>query len=456
MGQHIEARGWMVTADRGYGPRTYRAYVPHLLSGWEPDLSEPDHEAVAEADRALSAIGSLPLSDMGSALARWMAARDESIRSSLIEGVGSTETGLAWARYMDATGRPVSDQNDALTLGAAKQVASAVALGAEMRAGRDCDLDDILDIHRSLFDGTRDRSLGGVLRDEPMWVGSAGCLVDEATFVAPPQDHVPRLMDDLVAYLNTSTHPPVIKAAVAHAQFETIHPFGDGNGRTGRAIIHTVLNAAGRAQGAVPISTTLNADIRSYYAALTAMQSVECDRDDTDARSAGLRPWLRLFSSACEDAARQAARSARRVEAIAARWLAAGRFRAGSAAAALVAELPTMPVLDAAMVAERLQVAPRAARRALASLEAADIVRSTGGRRNRRYQAPDLVGLLRQMAPDGGPPIHGWADQARTEVTAESLTQRTFQRCGHYGVRANLPCRLPSGHSGHHRYQPPR
>ena len=207
MGQYVEARGWMVTAGGGYGPRSYRAHVPHPLSGWDPVLSEADHEAATGADRALRAISSLPLSDMGTAIARWMAARDESIRSSLIEGVGSTETGLAWARYMDATGRAVSDQNDALTLGAAKQVASAVALGAEMRSGRDCDLDDILDVHNSLFAGTRDRSLGGVLRNEPMWVGPPGCLVDEATFVAPPQDDVRELMDDLVAYLNASTHP---------------------------------------------------------------------------------------------------------------------------------------------------------------------------------------------------------------------------------------------------------
>lgn len=242
---------------------------------------------------------------------------------------------------------------------------------------------------------------------------------------------------------------------MAHVQFETIHPFVDGNGRTGRAIIHTVLNAAGRAHGTVPISTTLSNDRRAYYAALNAMQSIECDRDDTDARSAGLRPWLRLFSSACEEAAQQAARLARRVEAIAARWQAAGRFRAGSAAAALVSELPSMPILDAVMVAERLQIAPRAARRALASLEAAGIVSSTGGRRNRRYQAPALVGLLRQMAPDGGPPIHGWADQPRTESPAGALGQKEFQRCKHHGVRSSLQCRLPDGHDGHHRYQPP-
>ena len=445
----------MVTASGGYGPRAYRAYVPHPLAGWEPALSESDQQAVADADRALGSINSLPLSDMGTAIARWMAARDESIRSSLIEGVGSTEAGLAWARYMDATGRPVSDQNDALTLGASQQVASAIALGAEMRSGRVCDLDDILDIHKSLFDGTRDRSLGGVLRDEPIWVGPPGCLVDDASFVAPPPEYLPKLMGDLIEYLNTSAHPPVLKAAVTHVQFETIHPFADGNGRTGRALIHTVLNAAGRARGAVPISTMLNSDLRSYYAALNAMQSVECDRQATDARSSGLSPWLGLFSGACQEAAQQAARSAGRVEAIAARWKSVKPFRAGSAAAALVAELPSMPVLDADMVAERLQVATRTARRALASLEAAGIVDSTGGRRNRRYQATDLVGLLRELAPDGGPPIHGWTVRPYTGPATETLKLRESQLCEHHGTRSKLQCRLPNGHAGHHRYRSP-
>ena len=455
MGQYVEADAWMVTA-RGYGPRTYRAFVPHPLSGWDPVLSVEDLDAASAGDRALGAIASLPRTGLGGAIADWMAARDESIRSSIIEGVASTEPGLAWARYMDAAGRPVSDHNDALTLGAVRQLTFAVALGSKMRGGDACRIGDILEMHETLFSGTRDRGMGGVLRDEPIWVGPPGCLVDDATFVAPPPDRVPELMADLVDYLNASTHHPVLKAAVAHAQFESIHPFEDGNGRAGRAIIHTVLNAAGAARGAVPISTTLSHDRQRYYDALNAMH-VECAREDTLARTAAVRPWLTVLSGACQDAARHAAASSRRVEGIAARWHAAGRFRSGSAASRLLAELPSMPVLDTEMAARRLGITPKSARRAVAALESAGVVSGIGGRRNRRYWVPDLVGLMQQVDPDGGPPIHGWTPQRqhpRAEPATPDQAQQPTQQCPHYGARSGRRCRLPVGHAGQHRYPP--
>ena len=452
VGQHVEASAWMRTAG-GYGRRSYRAYVPHPLKGWDPVLSADDLEALTAADRALISILSLPWTDMGASIADWMTARDESIRSSMIEGVVSTESGLAWARYLDAAGRAVSDENDALTLGAAKQITHAVNLGVQMKAGGTCRLDDVLDLHKALFVGTRDRAIGGVLRDEPIWVGPPGCLVDDATFVAPPPDRVPGLMSDLIEYLNMSRHPAPLKAAVAHAQFETIHPFEDGNGRTGRALIHTVLNAADTARGAVAISTTLSDNRRTYYDALHAAQSIECDRGDALARTAALRSWLRVFNRACQDAAQAATASARRVEAISARWQAAGRFRRDSAAARLLPLLPSMPVLDAEMVAKRLGISRKAARRALNSLESAGIVGATGGRRHRRYHTPDLVSVLRRMGPDGGPTGVGRGSRADASA-APGRVVPSRQQCQHVGVRSERRCWLPAGHAGQHRYPP--
>ena len=435
----------------GFGNRAYRAYVPHPLRGWEPSLSAEDVNAVTAADRALVAAAGRPKTDLGGAIAGWMMARDESIRSSVIEGVAATESGLAWARYMDQAGRPVSDENEALTLGAAKQVAAAVELGYELRAGSVCTSDDILDIHRVLFAGTRDRAIGGVLRGIPIWVGPPGCLVEDASFVAPPAGLVPELLDDLVGYLNTSDHPAVLRAAIVHAQFETIHPFEDGNGRTGRALIQTVLNAAGLADGAVPISAALGRDRASYYDALNATRVV-CDPDDAAARSNGLHWWLTVFGNSCEEAEQQAASAARTVEAMAARWRAAARFRRGSAAAALLEALPSMPVLDAELVSERLAVTTRAARTALSALEAAGIVTAAGGRRNRRYTVPEMVGMLRDMSPDGGLVRRG----GEGAMLAEDLPEAPLERiaCGHIGPRTKMHCWLSKGHRGQHRYPP--
>lgn len=360
-----------------------------------------------------------------------MMARDESVRSSIMEGVESTGAGLAWAQYMDQVDRPVSDENDALTLGAAKQTAAAVELGSKMRFGAACSVDDVLELHSLLFDGTRDADIGGVLRDAPIWIGPPGCLVDDASFVAPPEGHVPPLLDDLVDYLNRSGHPPVLKAAVAHCQFETIHPFTDGNGRTGRALIHTVLNATGAAHGTLPVSTAISNDRSGYYQALNATRAV-CAADDAASRSSALRPWLSLFARSCQDACEQAASTARNAEALTERWQAAGGFRSDSTAAALLQVLPTMPVLDAAAAAKRLDVTEQAARNALRSLEAAGIVIRAGGRRNLRFTVPEIVESLRQTGPDGGRPLP--------------------PSCGFTGPRSQERCYLPRGHRGQHRY----
>ncbi len=292
----------------GFGRRTYRAFVPHPLAGWEPSLSGDALNALTAADRALALTAALPQTSLGGTLAEWMLTRDESIRSSVIEGVASTEPGLEWARYLDQAGRPVSDENDALTLGATKQIAAAVDLGLKMRAGHTATTEEILDIHRRLFAGTRDRDIGGSWRDQPIWVGPAGCLVEDASFVPPPAEHVSGLMSDLVGYLNTSSHPPVLRAAIVHAQFETIHPFEDGNGRTGRAIIHAVLVSAGLTNAAIPISTALSSDRSRYYGALNATRAM-CAPVDATARSNATHEWLSVFSDACEQASRQAGRS---------------------------------------------------------------------------------------------------------------------------------------------------
>lgn len=89
----------------------------------------------------------------------------------------------------------------------------------------------------------------------------------------PPPERVKELMEDLVAFMNRGDLPPVVQAAIAHAQFEIIHPFADGNGRVGRALIHVVLRRRGLAPRYVPpVSLVLAADARAYVAGLTAFR----------------------------------------------------------------------------------------------------------------------------------------------------------------------------------------
>ncbi len=176
----------------GYGRRAYHAYAPHTLAGWSPTLNADSVNAVTTAERALAATTDGAHTTLGDSLLDWMMVRDESIRSSVMEGVEATVSGLEWARYADQAGRPVSDENDALTLGAAKQVAAAVELGHKIRAGHRATPDDILKMHGCLFEGTRDRAIGGLQRTEPIWIGPPGYLTetpgwpDAATTVHDP------------------------------------------------------------------------------------------------------------------------------------------------------------------------------------------------------------------------------------------------------------------------------
>ena len=450
VGRYAIAEDWMATPT-GYGRRRYRGYVPYPLSGWSPLLDAAVVQAVAAATRSLETISAVHDRFPRAALVDWVLARDESIRSSLMEGVTTTAEALVWAHYMDEAGKSISDENDALTLGAVKQVGEAVSLGERMRSGHACTVEDIRSVHRALFKDTRDRTVGGELRDGPIWVGPAGCRIDEASFVAPPKESVAELVDDLAAYLNSTEHPAVIQAAVVHAQFETIHPFNDGNGRTGRALVHTILTARGLARGAVPVSTVLGARLSEYYEALNATRVV-CDADDSQTRSAGLTRWLSLFCEACSEAERSATTAAALAADTAARWEDRTSFRSGSGAAALLKVLPSMPVFDTEMAADRLGVTRKVARSAIASLERTHIVEPGGGRRNRRYSVPEIVELLRAMRPDSA-----LAPSARARAPAPARVPALNPEvaeigCGHRGVRTRRLCMLPKGHGGQHRY----
>ena len=115
-------------------------------------------------------------------------------------------------------------------------------------------VDDIVALHAALLPDERHHGL----REVQNWIGGSNWHPLDADFVPPPWDQVARLLDDLVGFLNGSSTGPLIQAALVHAQFETIHPFTDGNGRVGRALIHTVLARRGLAPGAVlPISLVL-------------------------------------------------------------------------------------------------------------------------------------------------------------------------------------------------------
>lgn len=135
----------------------------------------------------------------------------------------------------------------------------------------------ILELHAVLME-QHARHTPGEWRTEPAWIGKASDSPLGAEFVAPHHEYVLGLASDLVAFINDPTVPALLSAAVGHAQFETIHSFTDGNGRTGRALVQAMLKHCGVTRNvAVPVSAGLLADVEGYHAALTAYRTGDLD-----------------------------------------------------------------------------------------------------------------------------------------------------------------------------------
>jgi Fic family protein len=218
---------------------------------------------------------------------------------------------------------------------------------------------------------------------------------------------VPDLLVDLCQFCSGEGLPGLGQAAIAHAQFETIHPFVDGNGRTGRALIHVILRRRGLAPRLLPpISLVLATWSRSYIDGLVATRYR--GRADSTAAREGLNRWVALFATATRRAVDDAFAFEATVEDIQRVWRAAlGRVRAGSAVERLLQVLPGAPVISIGAAAELIGRSFQATNEAIRRLEEAAVVSQvTVGRRNRAYEARAIIdaftALERRLASPAG------------------------------------------------------
>jgi Fic family protein len=243
----------------------------------------------------------------------------------------------------------------------------------------------LIEVHRILFEGTRDEQRGGEIREEQNWIGGAASNPRGAEFIPPPPELVPDLVDDLCAFCNRLDLPAAIQAAIAHVQFETIHPFFDGNGRVGRALILIILRRRGLAKSYLPpVSLILAGDADHYVAGLSSWR--RGDEDD----------WYGVFIDALSRAASGARHFAADVAVMQQRWLEqAGNPRIGSGPRRLIELLPSRPIINVRTAAELLGGSEERARQAIARLERAEVLRPTSvARRNRAWECIGLFELL--------------------------------------------------------------
>jgi Fic family protein len=367
----------------------YEAYVPDPLVGRPFRLDGAVAADVADAEAAVTRFDAqaVALADT-EALARLLL-RAESVASSKIEGLEVGGRRLLRAEAATALGEDAGDVTATEVLGNIRSM--TWALGA-LGEGDDITLDHLLEAHRRLLDGTRLQEFGGKIRDDQNWIGGSSFNPCTAEFVTPPPEMVRDLMDDLCAFCNADNLPAIVQAAMAHAQFETIHPFVDGNGRIGRALVHLVLRRRRLAVRVLPpISLILATWSQDYVAGLTATRYI--GKPTSDLASAGANQWIALFATACRRAIEDAETFERRVSALQVRWRdRLGKVRDKSAADLLINALPGAPIVTVNGAADLISRTFQATNQAIDRLVAAKILRQVNvGQRNRAFEAPELV-----------------------------------------------------------------
>lgn len=226
------------------------------------------------------------------------------------------------------------------------------------------------------------------------------------------------LLDDLLAYVNRDDHSPLVQAALAHAQFETIHPFADGNGRTGRALVHVVLRRRGLAPAFVPpVSLVLATWSDTYVAGLMSFRHLA--EPDSPERSTAAAEWLRLFATATRRACIDAERYADQIDAMTAGWRKRlGWVRNNSSTDLLLGVLPGAPVVSVESASALIGRSKARTSGAVNALADAGILRqrNLGRQRYRVFEATDVLdlftGLERALASRSGdtaatPPARG-------------------------------------------------
>ncbi|GIG23959.1 Fic family protein [Cellulomonas denverensis] len=298
--------------------------------------------------------------------------RTEAIASSRIEEELTTVDQLARAQYgisAPRTARTVKGAIDGLTL-------------LVDRSTDGVGLDDILAAHRPLMaDDAEDRWYAGRLREMQNWIGGSNRSPAGAVHVPPEPGRVPGLMADLVAFMRRTDIDPVLHAAVAHSQFESIHPFTDGNGRVGRSLINGVWRYRGvTTRMAVPVASAIVADREHYFGLVN------------DYRSGEIEPFALYLAHATIRAAEEAAVSAERLVTLPERWREQVRPRGGSAVAALLPMLTSTPIVDAHDVARMTGASPARAYAAIERLVDAEVLRPiTQSRRDMAWAAGDVL-----------------------------------------------------------------
>ena len=301
--------------------------------------------------------------------------RTESASSSQIENL------TAGARQLALAELEASRSNNARIV-----IGNVHAMEAALQLADRLDEDVLLTMQRILVqEQPQSENYAGRYRNSLVWVGTSGVSPIGASHISPQAEHIAPAMDDLIRFIRRADMPVLLQAALAHAQFETIHPFEDGNGRTGRTLVHAMLKGKGLVTSTTaPLSAGLLKQTQSYFDALTQFR-------DGDAG-----PLVSCFIDAALFAA---ASGTQLVDDLNAELAGSSERLAGlrpqASAWKVLPQLIAHPVVNAAFLRRHLQFNEMTAQRALTQLTEHGVLEERSGlRRNRVYQHPGILRIL--------------------------------------------------------------
>jgi len=357
------------------------AFVPHPL----PPNLEWDNSLVSQVSSADLALGTL--SGLGETLPNphlliYPFIRREAVLSSRIEG---TQSSLSDLLLFEAT--RVEKQRDVREV---QNYVRAVEYGLKRLDDLPLSLRLIRELHGILMEGVRgEHAIPGEFRQSQNWIGPPWCSLSEATFVPPPALEMQQALDQLEKFLHADIDlPPLVQVALIHYQFETIHPFLDGNGRIGRSLIILFLCQQGiLTKPLLYLSAFFERHRREYYERLLEVR-----------QKGDWRQWIEFFLRAVTEQSGDAVRRSRRLLDLHQNYRQASLEKHMSPTTGRLIELIFMrPVLNVKLVQELLRVTFPAAQKAIRILQEENILEEvTGSKRSKAYAAREILKILEE------------------------------------------------------------
>ena len=367
----------------GSGAESYRAFVPDPLPPPDVHLEAEDIDLMERANRALGRLDGISTLLPDRDLFLYLYVRKEAVLSSQIEGTQSSLTDLLQFEDAAVPGVPLDD-----VVEVSNYVAALDHGLTRLREGFPLSLRLIREIHNVLLSrGRGENKTPGEFRRSPVWIGGARPWT--ASFVPPPPDELGACLDAFERYLHRPGVPVLVKAAMSHVQFETIHPFLDGNGRVGRLLITFLLCAEDvLSDPLLYLSLYFKTHRDEYYERLQRVRT-----------HGEWGEWLRYFLRGVQETSKQAVDTARDILALFDSDRQAIRENAGRAAGSVLQVQEVMqrrPLLSITEATDRSSLTYPTVRSAMETMAGLGIVREVQGRSPRAFHYARYLDILEQ------------------------------------------------------------